>query len=461
MFSTFVKAREVTDKPNVIIVYLDDSGWGDFEHNGNPVIETPTISKLANEGINFTQFYVTSPACSASRYSLLTGRYPSRSGLESWAIGPGNKRYLHPKEVTIAELLKQQGYVTGMFGKWHLGNPNKANTMDPQALPPAHGFDRWIGTNVSHDYRNAKLLRYDGKGNDPIKGYQTLAKNLPSDVKVSESLVGLYAKEAVDFIEKNKNRPFFLYIPHNQPHLRVFASDKFKGKSRRGILGDAMAEVDNSLKRIVEALQKNKIAKNTLVIFSSDNGPWVRYRNEEKNKYGEARMHVGYAAPFRDGKGSNWEGGHRVPGIFWWPGQIAPGRDLRPVSTLDILPTIAKISESKLPNVKMDGRDISSYLKLGASAPTLDFSLAYSGGKNEINALRMGKWKIHTRLISQLGTKHGFEASIKKPLLFNLEEDIGERFDRAKQYPEIVRKLKEAFLQLKTELKESRSYWDK
>ena len=453
------QAREATDKPNVIIMYLDDAGYGDFSHNGNPVIETPEIAKLAHEGANFTQFYVTAPACSVSRYSLLTGRYPARSGLGSWVIGPGAKKHLHPKEQTLAEVLKSHGYATGMFGKWHLGNANPANRMSADAFPPAHGFDRWVGTNVSHDYGNAMLMQFDGKGNDPIQGYTTLAKNLPSDIEASESLVGLYAKEAVRFIEDNKDRPFFAYVAHNQPHLGVFASDAFKGKSRRGILGDAMAEVDDSLRQIRQALENAGISKNTIIIFSSDNGPWVMFRDKANTKYGEARMHVGYAMPFRDGKGSNWEGGHRVPGIFCWPGVIKPGNKLQPISTLDILPTICQLTGASKPDCTLDGRDVSAYL-LEEAPEELPFTLLYSGGRNEANAIRSGSWKLHTRLISQLGTTHGFEASVDRPILFNVEQDLSERIDRAVEQPEVVESLKAKREELLQQIESEGSYWD-
>jgi arylsulfatase len=216
---------DVSEKPNFIILFLDDSGYGDYAHNGNPVIRTPNITKLTQDGVNFSQFYVTTAACSASRYSLLTGRYPCRSGLNQWVISPGIRRYMHPDEVTIAEGLKTRGYATAMFGKWHLGTPNKANGYTPDALPCAHGFDKWMGTNVSHDYNNAMLLKSDSGGDKPAKGYSIIAKNLPSRTKVCESLTGRYTKEALKFIKENKDQPFFMYVAYNMPHLAIFASD--------------------------------------------------------------------------------------------------------------------------------------------------------------------------------------------------------------------------------------------
>jgi arylsulfatase A len=438
--ATPLMARPPADRPNVVLIYLDDSGFGDYSHNGNPVIETPNIARLAHQGVNFTQFYVTSPACSASRFSLMTGRYPAHSGFGNWVIGPSAKPHLREQETTLAEGLKTRGYSTGMFGKWHLGNPNPGNHMSPAALPLAHGFDSWIGTNVSHDYGNAKLLKSDPTGNNPVAGYSEIAKNLPSDVQASTSLTGRYTRAAVEFIKKNKDQPFFAYVAHNQPHLGLFVSDAFKGKSRRGLLGYVMAEVDDSVGQILKALKESGIENNTLVIFSSDNGPWVRFRNTKSSKYGEARMHVGYALPFRDGKGSCWEGGHRTPGIFHWPGTIHPKRELTPVSTLDVLPTVFAITGAKSPDPSLlDGRDIRSLILPTSSTTKLrEFEFYYSHSKNNMIAVRKGPWKLMVAIPSQTGNKHGFEASEEKPLLFNVEQDIGERIDRADENPELV-----------------------
>ena len=437
-------AREPLDKPNVVIIYLDDSGYGDYSHNGNPVIETPTISKLAAEGVSFTQFYVTTAACSASRYSLLTGRYPGRSGLGSWVVGPSSKNHILAQEITIAEGLKSVGYQTGMFGKWHLGSPNKKNGMSQDSLPLAHGFDTWVGTNVSHDYGNAMCLRSDPNGNSPIAGYSVVAKDLPSDEAASKSLTALYTDAAVDYIKSNKDKPFFAYIAYNQPHLGLYVADKFKGKSRRGLLGDVMAELDHSIKRIMNTLEEQGISNNTLIIFSSDNGPWVLFKNSKNHpKYGEARLHVGYAYPFRDGKGSTWEGGHRVPGIFYWPGVIGAKRELAPVSTLDVLPTVFALAGVELPRDRsIDGRDIRKLL-----APQLSnvevkpFELLYSHSSNKPFAIRKGAWKLHVHIGSQIGNNSGFKPTKKKPILFNVEQDLYERIDRAAEHPDKVKEL--------------------
>jgi arylsulfatase A len=458
---TAITAREAMDRPNVIVFFVDDSGYGDYEHNGNPVIATPNISKLSQGGANFTQFYVSTAACSASRYALLTGRYPGRSGLGSWVIGPGSKRYMHPEEVTVAEALKARGYATGMFGKWHLGSPNQSNQMSADTLPLAHGFDEWLGTNVSHDYGNAMLLQGDQSGSIPIKGYKTLAKNLPSDVAASESLTGRYTDAAVSFIEQNKDEPFFAYIAYNQPHLGLFASDSFKDVSRRGLLGDVMAELAYSVGRVLSAVSEAGLSNNTLVIYSSDNGPWVRFRDAKQTKYGEARMHVGYAWPFRDGKGSTWEGGHRVPGIFYWPGVIKPHTVVRdPASTLDVFPTLMHLTGGELPQDRsMDGRDISPWL-LGSKETVDPFEFLYSYSDNKPSAIRMGPWKLHIRIGSQLKDNYGFTASEQTPLLFNVEQDLGERIDRAAEHPELVEQMRATLLAKRKQIQQEGTYWD-
>jgi len=438
------RARATRDRPNIVIFFLDDSGYGDFAHNGNPTIRTPNISKLIRDGVNFTQFHVTSPACSASRYSLLTGRYPGRSGLGSWVVGPSSKHHIHPKEITLAEGLKKRDYKTGIFGKWHLGSPNRNNGASPDTLPLAHGFDEWIGTNVSHDYGNAMLLKSDPAGTNPIEGYSLIAKNLPSKHDVCASLTGRYTKAAIEFIRKNKSDPFFVYIPTNMPHLGIHASKKFLGKSRRGLLGDVMEEIDDSVGQVRKTLEENGLTKNTLIIFSSDNGPWIRFRNTARCKYGEARLHVGYATPFRDGKGSTWDGGHRVPGIFCWPGAIRPNSvEQSPASTLDILPTVFALTGAEVPKDRsIDGRDIRPYLmpaRYKAKVP--EFEFYYSASNNKPSAVRIGPWKMHIRISSQTGNNYGFKASRETPLLFQVEQDLGERIDRAGEQKELVEKM--------------------
>jgi len=450
-------------KPNVVLIYLDDSGYGDVAHHGNPTIKTPNITKLKERGISFTQFYVTSPACSASRYSLLTGRYPGRSGLGSWVIGPTSQKHLHTKEITLAEGLKSVGYKTGMFGKWHLGTPNKQNEFTPNTLPLAHGFDEWIGTNVSHDYKTSMLLKSNPTGNNPIPGYELLAKDLPSDIKTSESLTGVCTKAAIDFIKKNKETPFFAYVAFNMPHLGLFVSDPFKGKSRHGELGDVMEELDASIGDIMQTLEDENIRENTIVIFSSDNGPWVKFSDKITTKYGDTRLKVGYATPFRDGKGSTWEGGHRVPGIISWPAKIKENRNEQtPISTLDILPTIFAITGVALPQDRtIDGRDISALLMPETYKTKLKpFKFFYNYSDNLPSAIRKGPWKLHVRIGSQTKNNYGFVASKETPLLFQVEEDLGERIDRANEQTEITSTLLSELGVFEKQLKEEGTFWD-
>ena len=457
-------AREAGDRPNVVIFFLDDSGYGDFTHNGNPTIRTPNISRLAQDGMNFTQFYVTSPACSASRYSLLTGRYPRRSGLGSWVIGPSAPRHLHPKEITIAEGLKSRGYTTGIFGKWHLGSPNKKNGFSQDTLPLAHGFDKWIGTNVSHDYNNAMLLKSDPAGTDPIKGYSVIAKDLPSKPKICASLTGRSTTAAISFIKENKSAPFLAYIPFNMPHLGIYASERYLGKSRRGLLGDVMEEIDDSVGLIRKTLEDNGLSENTIIIFSSDNGPWIKFGNTANDpKYGEARLRVGYALPFRDGKGSTWEGGHRVPGIFCWPGRIPSNIvEQSPISTLDILPTLFALAGADLPEDRtIDGRDIRPYLMPGKYKKKVpEFEFYYSASDNKPSAVRIGPWKMHIRISSQTGNNYGFKASRLTPLLFQVEQDLGERIDRANEHKDRVEKMMKTLNTFEAQVKEEGTFWD-
>ncbi|MFM7182577.1 MAG: sulfatase [Verrucomicrobiales bacterium] len=440
------KAREAADRPNVILIFLDDSGYGDYSHNGNPVIETPVISRLAHEGASFTQFYVPASACSASRYSLLTGRYPGHSGFGSWVLNPDSRAHILENETTLAEGFKSRGYETAMLGKWHLGNPNPSNGMTPASYPLAHGFDSWLGTNVSHDYDVAKLLRSDETGSTPIPGYREIAANLPSNLEVSTSLTGLYTQAAEEFIRSNKDKPFFLYVAHNQPHLALHVDKKFEGRSKRGLLGDVMAEIDDSVGRIMRAVKESGIASNTILVFSSDNGPWVRFLDLAENpKYGDARLNVGYAQPFRDGKGSNWEGGHRVPGIFHWPGMIPPGRRLEPACTLDVLPTLFAIAgtDGNL-SAHADGRDIGPLLMpRPVQKPVPPFEMAYSGPDTKPNAIRVENWKLHIKTITQTKDTYGSTASRETPLLYQVEHDLGERIDRAAEHPEVVARLLE------------------
>ena len=446
LFATFSQAeppRAPTDKPNVVVVLLDDAGYGDFSHAGNPTIHTPNLSKLIQEGLYFPQFYTASPACTAARYALLTGRYPTRSGFGTWVLGPNAKRHLHPKERTLAEVLKSQNYQTAIFGKWHLGNPNEANHFTPQALPLAHGFNEWYGTNVSNDYNSGvDLIQSQPDGQTPVEGYQIIKSDFAGDPTSQSQLTRSYFERAFQFIKQNKERPFFVYLPLNMPHLPVHTAPPFEGRSKRGRYGDVIEEIDHWMGVLRKELARLGIDRNTLTIFTSDNGPWIRFQDTEEHKiYDEARLLIGSALPFRDGKGSTWEGGVRVPGIFHWPGQIlAETVVTAPASTLDIYPTVTALSGAKIPADRtLDGRDIRPYLnKANYPDPVADFGFVYTGApNNRVYGFRKGPWKTHIRLYSQTGNDYGFKASRTTPLLFNVEVDPYERIDRSSQYADI------------------------
>ena len=466
-----VSARPALEKPNIIVIMLDDAGYADFSHTGHPTIETPAISKMVEEGINFTQYYCASPACTASRYGLLTGRNPRRSGLR-WVIGPAEARHIHPDEVTLAEGLKAQGYATGMFGKWHLGNPNSSNAFTPNALPLAHGFDQWLGTNVSHDYADGKLMQSNPAGTNPIAGYETLATNLGTTgaLPVVKTLTTRYRDAAVSFIEEKKEQPFFIYIAPNFPHLQLAASNETAGSSERGLLGDTMADIDHLVAAVRKALEDNGIAENTLIVFTSDNGHWIRFQNTVSDPlYGEARIHIGSAQPFRDGKGSTWEGGLRVPGIWCWPG-IIPARTVvrAPASNLDILPTAFALAGAPLPTGRtLDGRDIRPLLNPAAFPGNVaEFIFVYTGfDKNDHYAARKGPWKLHTHLYSQTGNNYGFapdssnRATLASPILFNVETDPPERYNVAAAHSAIVSDLQNIIHAFNASISSEQTFW--
>ncbi|WP_035607301.1 sulfatase-like hydrolase/transferase [Haloferula sp. BvORR071] len=457
-------ARPALEKPNVIVILLDDAGYGDFAHTGNPVIQTPNLSRMVRDGANFPQFYSGAGACTASRYAMLTGRNHLRSGLPAWAIGPDVKRYIHPRELTIAEGLKAQGYATGMFGKWHLGTPNDKNGMAVEALPLANGFDRWIGTNVSNDYETgSNLMQGPSDKNTPVTGYEMIESDIDQNVPLQEGLTKRYADAAIGFIREKKDVPFFIYMTPNMPHLPVHASAEFKGTSKRGLYGDAIQEIDANLGRIRAALVDAGIEKNTLIIFTSDNGPWIQFQNTAKHpRYDEARLLIGSAQPFRDGKASTWEGGQRVVGAWCWPGTI-PAETVvaEPASSLDVLPTVFSLTGAKLPEDRtIDGRNIRPLLGVEQwQGAVPDFRFIYADS-TEVNAARFGPWKIHTKIISQTGNMYGFTASPEKPLLFQVEQDFSERIDRAAEQQEKVKEGLAVIQAFKDSVAKERSFWD-
>lgn len=434
-----VQARPALDKPNVIIVYLDDAGYGDFGFTGNKDVKTPHLDKLADQGMQFTSFYSGSPACSASRYALMTGKSPSRSGFKRWVLAPDDAQYIRTEEQTLPEIFKKAGYSTGMIGKWHLGVPSEKNNHTPDSLPMAHGFDSWIGIPYSNDMKPSVLLRQKGDS----KEYPS-AELVEPRVK-HDTLTQRYFDEAVRFVGRHKAEPFFLYLAPAMPHHPLAVSPAFKGKSKnKDLYDDVIQEIDACMGKLVRAVDGAGIGPNTLIIFSSDNGPWLI-----KGDQG------GCALPFRDGKGSTFEGGVRVPGLFRWTGTIpARSKNDTVVSVLDILPSAAALTgQTPEPLGKLDGRNILPLLNptlWPSDADLSDYALILTGkGTNKPMAVRWKNWKLHTDTFSQLwGSKitgHNspkVSASAQSPLLYDLEKDIAETTSVAADHPDVVAGMK-------------------
>ena len=361
--------NEGSNPPNIIIIFTDDQGYQDVGCYGSPDIPTPHLDRMAAEGMRMTNFYVSQPVCSASRASLLTGCYSNRLGIHG-AYFPRARHGLHPQEMTIAEMLKPLGYSTAIFGKWHLGD-------HPSLLPTRQGFDEYFGIPFSNDmwplHPNNANFNFDPL---PLMEGDSVINYLEDQSMITS----WYTEKALDFIERNAEAPFFLYLPHSMPHAPLYVSDKFKGKTTRGLYGDVIAEIDWSVGQILEKLKQKGIDDNTLVVFTSDNGPWLNYGT-----------HSGSALPLREGKGTAWEGGVRVPGIFRWPGSIPEGIETNtPGMTIDLLPTIARICGAELPEREIDGMDIWDIISGadGAQNPHEAYYFYYK--TNELHAVMSG-----------------------------------------------------------------------
>ncbi|MFO0803728.1 MAG: sulfatase [Gemmataceae bacterium] len=419
--------------PNVVIVFTDDQGYGDLGCFGAKGFTTPNIDRMAKDGIRFTDFHVSQPVCSASRCSILTGCYANRLGIHG-ALGPNARHGLHADEMTIAEVLKPKGYATGIVGKWHLGH-------HPQFLPTKHGFDTYFGLPYSNDmwphHPEAKPGSYPKL---PLIENDTIVDD---DVTAEDqaTLTARYTEHAVKFITANKSKPFFLYVAHSMPHVPLFSGAKFKGSSKQGAYGDVIQEIDWSVGEILKTLDEHGLAKNTLVIFTTDNGPWLSYGN-----------HAGTAGTLREGKGTVWEGGVRVPFVARWPGVIPAGDVCRePAMTIDLLPTIAKFAGAELPKRSIDGKDIASLLKNdpGAKCPQEAYWHYYN--TNELQAVRSGKWKLilpHTYRTMQ-GQKDGSDGKpgpyrqvkLTEPELYDLDADESESRNVAAANPDELKRM--------------------
>ncbi len=422
--------------PNVVLIFMDDLGYADVGAFGAEGYTTPNLDRMADEGMLFTDFYASQAVCSASRASLMTGCYAERVSIRG-ALNSRAEVGLNPEETTIAEMLKQRGYATAIFGKWHLGSLS-------EFLPLQQGFDEYVGLPYSNDMWP---IRYDGtpatggaKASHPplplIEGNEVA--ELIEDQAGQDRLTALYTQRSVDFIRRHADVPFFLYLAHTMVHVPLGASEEFRGRTEHGLFGDVMEEVDWSVGQVMDALDRHGLTENTLVIFTSDNGPWLNFGN-----------HAGSAGPLREGKGTAFDGGPRVPAIWRWPAQIEAGSVSRKLaSTLDVLPTLAAITGATLPEFPIDGVDIVPLLNGVESENPRERFLFYYGG--ELRGIREGKWKrvYEHRTRSYVGVEPGMDgvpgpyALLTVPdALYDLENDIGETMDVSAEHPDVVARL--------------------
>lgn len=400
--------------PNVVIFFTDDQGFGDLGCYGHPTIATPNIDGLARTGVRLTQFYVASPVCSPSRAALLTGCYPKRIGMERHVVFPADRWGLHPDEETLAELLRARGYTTGCFGKWHLGHCEGL-------LPTDQGFDRFAGVPYSND-----MAQFHRK---PGTKYGFRLPWMEGD-EVTEwepdqaLLTRRQTDAALEFLEEHADGPFLLYVPYSMPHIPIYASGDFAGRSRRGLYGDVIEEIDANVGRVVDALEAAGLRDDTVVIFTSDNGPWLPYG-----------VQGGSAGLLRGGKGTNWEGGQRVPFVISWPARLPAGTTVRtPLNTTDLVPTLAGWTGAALPEREIDGVDAGPVIEgdRAAAAALEARPFVYYTSRGALAGVRRGNWKLR----------------LPEAQLFDVEVDVSETKDVAEGHPEVVAELRELALRL-------------
>jgi len=417
--------------PNFVIIFLDDSGWADFKPFGRPAYRTPNVEQLARDGRQFHNFYVPQAICSASRSALLSGCFPGRTKMFG-AHGPG-ARGLDPKYATTGEVLKKRGYRTAIFGKWHIGD-------QPDTRPPARGFDESCGLMYSNDMWEFHPGNPEHWGKYPLQFYENGKVTIERMTKKDQPMMTTwYTEHAVDFIKRNKDKPFFLYVPHSMPHVPLFVSEKFKGKSGVGLYGDVMMEIDWSVGQIVQALKENGVEDNTLVIMTSDNGPWISYGN-----------HAG-KTPYREAKGTGFDGGTRSACIMKFPFRIVPGSvSTRTFGSIDILPTLAHLAGADLPENPVDGKNVWDIIigRPGAKNPHEYYP--FSTGRNFEGVISGdGKWKLHLphgyRTLVEAG-KDGMPGKYKQERiglsLFDMEKDPFESTNVIDKHPDVAERLK-------------------
>lgn len=437
LFSQAFCARAAAPPPNIVIVFCDDLGYADISPFGAKKGLTPNLDALAKQGRRFTSFYVAQPVCSASRAALLTGCYPNRVGIQG-ALGPNARVGISSNETTMAEMLKGRGYATAIFGKWHLGHR-------PEFLPARHGFDEYFGLPYSNDmWPNHPEAK---KGTYPdlplLDGTNVVALN-PDQRDLTRACTA----RAASFIERNRARPFFFYLAHSMPHVPIFVSEKMPKSGN--LYADVIREIDWSVGEVMRALRQHGLEQNTLVIFTSDNGPWLSYGD-----------HAGSAGPFREGKGTVWEGGVRVPFIASWPGRIPAGTACdESAMTIDLLPTIAKFASAPLPGLKIDGRDIGPLLQ-GRERLDPQHPYFFYYNANDLLAVRRGDWKLYVAqeyrsLAGRPGGTNGIPAKYEmlktERALFDLRKDPGEKQNLAAGHPKVVRELSVLLAEMREDL---------
>ncbi len=416
-------------KPNFVVIFADDLGYGDLGCYGHPTIATPHLDRMAAEGQKWTDFYSAAPVCTPSRAALLTGRLPIRSGMcddRRRVLFPNSAGGLPQKEITLAEALKDVGYATACIGKWHLGHL-------PEFLPTSQGFDSYFGIPYSNDMdrransprgREAFLHPKPEYWNVPLMHNTEIVERPANQLTITKR----YTEAAIEFITANREKPFYCYLAHNLPHVPLFASKKFQGTSLRGLYGDVIEEIDSGVGRILQTLRDLKLDGRTLVVFTSDNGPWLIFN-----------QHGGSAGLLRDGKGSTFDGGMREPALFWWPGKVKPGVVHQLGSTMDVFTTCIKLAGGKVPDDRtIDGVDLSPAL-LGSGASPRKTMFFYRGA--QLYAVRHGNFKAHFSTKGAYGNPQ--QEKHDPPLLYHLGHDPGEQFNVAADHPEVIAEIRE------------------
>ena len=417
---SLVGCLSAADQPNFVLIFVDDLGYADIGPFGSKLHRTPHLDRMAAEGRRLTSFYVTANVCTPSRSSLMTGSYPRRVGLDEnekgqWVLFPGNQEGLHSDEVTMAEMLKEVGYRTGCVGKWHLGDQRAF-------LPTRQGFDYYFGipfsNDMGHDSRK-QPYRYPPL---PLLRMEEVIEEEPDQRLITKR----YTEEAVRFIEQSKAGPFFLYLAHTMPHWPQYASEGFAGKSKNGKWGDTVEEIDWSTGQIFAKLEELGIDDNTLVIFTSDNGGATRHGASNE--------------PLRGGKGTTWEGGHRVCFLARWPGRVPAGSTSDELAiSIDLLPTFATLAGAQVPaGRRIDGKDIGPLLLSEKAEPTPHLAYYYYF-MTHLNAVRSGRWKLH---VARMGGRYPDYTPNPVLELYDLHADVGETRNVAEDYPQVVARLK-------------------